>query len=632
MSEHEYPGVRAQVAQRVLCRWWRSCWRCGASTGGEAWVCAWASISAWWRHDRADDVGVSVGSGRDSGAVVPSVSGAGGGGGSRDGHGPGVVSADAGSQGWPLRGDRGRRRVRVRRVFLGTAVALPVVLVGSATLIYLHLNGNIQTSPLYSGLRDGNGTVNGGVSIDAVASGAGTETLDMYGHSPLNILAIGSDARNNARDCHLGGDCGPGAHADVEMLVHLSADRTNATVLSIPRDTMTNLPGCKDPKTDAVSSAHFGQINSSLAYGPGCTVAAVDKLTGITIDHFVMVDFAGVVTMSDAVGGVPVCLTMNVYDTYSKLKLSAGTHTLKGAGALAFLRSRHAFGDGSDLGRAFAQHQFLSSLIRTLKATGTLTDPLRLYDLADAATKALTVDPHLGSIPALLGLAKDLNKVPTKRITFLTMPNGPDPRNSARVIPAVGAKALFLAIAEDHSLTAPSASRHSSTSTTTSPNHAIGGPAPSAIRLHVANGSERTGRVSAVVNVLIAGGFTRASTTTSASTTATTTLRYGPGQRSAAQEVASALRLPASALVQGQASVMTLTIGQDWPSGSTYAGGTTGAGVLSATQAQAANALTANKSGTCTTVSAYATVVLNGSSMTPTRAYALSPNVPDSAP
>lgn len=147
---------------------------------------------------------------------------------------------------------------------------------------------------------------------------------------------MGSDGRTSKADCKLGGGCSQtgvqtgNGNADVQMVVHISADRTNATVMSIPRDTMVDVPACKDSESGQSTSGYYGQINSALRYGPACQVATIHQLTGIPIDHFVKLDFSGVVKMSDAVGGVSVCVDHNVYDTYSHLKLSRGTHTLKG--------------------------------------------------------------------------------------------------------------------------------------------------------------------------------------------------------------------------------------------------------------------------------------------------------------
>jgi LCP family protein required for cell wall assembly len=225
--------------------------------------------------------------------------------------------------------------------------------------------------------------------------------------------------------------------------------------MSIPRDTMADLPGCRDEATKKSIGPRYGQINATLEYGPGCTVAAVSQLTGITIDHFVMADFTGVITMSDAVGGASVCVSGDVFDPDSHLKLSAGRHTVRGEAALQFVRTRHALGDGSDLGRTQSQHLFLSAVIRKLKSAGTLVNPVKVYAVATAATKALTVDPGLASVTKLAGLATTLQQVPTERITFLTMPNLPDPRDSNRVVAAPQAQRLFSAIIEDKALSAP---------------------------------------------------------------------------------------------------------------------------------------------------------------------------------
>jgi LCP family protein required for cell wall assembly len=336
---------------------------------------------------------------------------------------------------------------------------------GGGVVIYRQLNGNITKTDLYTG-----------------ASGnAGTEPEDPFGRTPLNVLVIGSDTRDSAADCKLGGACQDdrqGRNADVEMLVHLAADRSNMTVMSVPRDTVTALPACRDSAAGTQVAARTGQINGTLAYGAGCTVAAVHKLTGVPIDHVAVIDFSGVVTMSDAVGGVPVCVSDDVYDTYSHLRLSKGKHTLKGTAALEFVRSRHGFGDGSDLGRTYAQHAFLASAIRTVKSTGVLLNPAALYELGQAATRALTVDKGIGSVSKLVSLASELNKVPSGRVTFTTMQTTPDPADVDRVIVAPAAKRLFKKIIDDTSLSTAKTATPSSTSTQSSTST----PSPSATK------------------------------------------------------------------------------------------------------------------------------------------------------
>ena len=219
--------------------------------------------------------------------------------------------------------------------------------VGVGAYVVSHLDGNIKHTALLPS----------GVTQQA-------EIPDKFGNTAMNVLLIGTDARVSAADCKLGGDCDSGGdgNSDVLMVIHLAADRTNSTIMSIPRDTETDIPGC------GTNSSYYGMINSTLAYGASCTVAAVHQLTGLTIDHYVEVDFSGVVTMSDALGGVPVCVSNKMYDADSGLRLNAGTTTIEGQQALEFVRTRHGFYDGSDLGREKAQHIFLSNMIRTLRS------------------------------------------------------------------------------------------------------------------------------------------------------------------------------------------------------------------------------------------------------------------------
>ncbi|WP_329129351.1 LCP family protein [Streptomyces sp. NBC_01476] len=331
-------------------------------------------------------------------------------------------------------GPRSMRQRVARWVTVGLSVAV-LLTAGAGAFVYFRLNGNIRDMPLFGG----------------IGGDAGRERPDAFGRTPLNVLVIGSDTRSDQEDCRLGGDCGPGQNADVEMVLHISADRSHATVLSIPRDTVMQLPACRT-QNGGVSASRRGPVNSTLQYGPGCTVAAVHRLTALPIDHFMLADFAGVVRMSDAVGGVSVCVDRNVYDPYSHLKLARGRHSLKGEAALEFLRSRHSFGDGSDLGRTDAQHLFLGALAHRMRDGGSLSDPAGMLTMADAATKALTVDTGLAAIRKLVGLADDVRKVPSARFTFTTMPSAPDPDNPDRLVPAAAAKGLFATIGADRPL------------------------------------------------------------------------------------------------------------------------------------------------------------------------------------
>ncbi|GHE05197.1 LCP family protein [Streptomyces alanosinicus] len=516
------------------------------------------------------------------------------------------------------RAHRGRQPGRARKVLKILGISLSVIIVvtaGAGWWFYEHLNGNIHSVSL-----DGKG---------------GTEKADAFGRTPINILVMGSDGRTSAADCKLGGGCSrtgvqTGSNADVQMVVHISADRSNATVMSIPRDTMTKVPACQDSDSGQSTAGYYGQINSALQYGPACQVATVHQLTGIPIDHFVKLDFSGVVQMSDAIGGVSVCVSDDVYDTYSHLKLSKGNHTLKGDAALEFVRSRHGFGDGSDLGRTTTQHIFLSSMIRKFKSAGTLTDPAAVYGLADAATKALTVDDGLGTVKKLISLASDVNKVPTKRMTFTTMQTAADPGDKDRVVVGPGAKSLFATIANDQPLTDGSGKKSAAASVTAK---ATAPAVPAAqIAVTVENGTAVTGRASEIASALTDQGFSSATTTANAPSPATaTTLTYGADQKGQAQTVAKALGLSSTHLKQGTGTGLTLVIGGDWPSGTSFPGGNS-APAPADTHAAVSNAhaSTADQAKTCAKVSPYKTVTVNGVSMTPTQAYAAARGKPDS--
>jgi LCP family protein required for cell wall assembly len=424
--------------------------------------------------------------------------------------------ARGGGPGGP--GGKSRRRKIIKWTAIGISTTLVLILAAGAYVI-LHLTGNIKHTAL----------LENGVTQSP-------EATDKYGRSPLNVLVIGSDTRDTAADCHIGGDCangGAGANADVEMVVHLAADRSNATVMSIPRDTVVPLPHCTDPTTKVSGGGFSATINTSLQWGPACTVTAVHNLTGLTIDHFVMVDFSGVESLSNALGGVQVCVSAKMYDPYSKLRLNKGENMVEGASALAFVRSRHGFYDGSDLGREKAQHYFLSAMIREVRSNMNLSDLGTLYKVANAATRALTVDDGLSGITGLEGLATTMNRVPTDRISFVTMPWTIDPGNSAHVIasqPSAGQ--MFQNIQSDVSYStaakgAASSSASPSVAKSSAPARTVVTPTVSvnkaAVHVQVLNGTGVQGRAADIRTALASNGFSSGLISTGTADSAATT-------------------------------------------------------------------------------------------------------------
>jgi LCP family protein required for cell wall assembly len=254
---------------------------------------------------------------------------------------------------------------------------------------------------------------------------------------PINMLLIGSDARAGTNSKIFGSETS--VLADVEILIHISADRKNAVALSFPRDLMVPWPAC--PSTSGGSGylpQSLGQINATIANGgPGCTLLTIEQLTGVKIPYLATINFGGVIEMSNAIGGVDVCVARPIHDKYTFLNLAAGNHNLKGMEALQFLRTRHGVGDGSDLSRISNQQVFLTSLLRKIKSEGVLNNPIQLYSLANAAARNMQLSTSLTDINTMIGIASALKSVDLEKMTFLQVPahGGLPAPYSGRVMP-----------------------------------------------------------------------------------------------------------------------------------------------------------------------------------------------------
>ena len=264
-----------------------------------------------------------------------------------------------------------------------------------------------------------------------------------------NILIVGSDTRIGQFDSD---EKVEGARNDVTILVHISQDHQQLTAVSFPRDLEVPIPACTNPETGTTYPASDGELlNESLGHGGlSCVVDTVENLTGLTIPYAGLITFDGVVSMSNAVGGVDVCVAKPIDDTYTGLQLSAGQHTLAGQDALAFLRSRHGVGDSSDLARISSQQVFLSALLRKVTADGTLSNPVTLYKLAGAALGNMTLSDGLAQTRTLVGLASTLRGMSTANMLFVQYPVVDDPQDSAHVLVSTDpAHALNVALQED---------------------------------------------------------------------------------------------------------------------------------------------------------------------------------------
>ncbi|SCK49331.1 transcriptional attenuator, LytR family [Streptomyces sp. WMMB 714] len=436
---------------------------------------------------------------------------------------------------------------RKQKVLRWSAGSLGLILVAGGTagyFLYSHFNGNINK-------------VDVGQDNAAVTDG------------PVNILVLGTDSRKGKGNGGYG-DAASVGHADTTFLFHVSEDRTNATALSIPRDMITDIPDCptkqKDGSTKTVPGQRQVRFNTSLGQSgrdPGCTWRTVEKMTGVKINHFMMADFNAVKELSTAVGGVEVCAAKDINDPKSHLNLKAGRHVVKGEQALAFVRTRKSVGFGSDLSRIELQQQFLSSMIRKMKSGGTLTNPSKLFALANAATKALTVDTGIGSVGKLTDLAKDLQRVEPKNITFATVPVVDNPDDAATVIlDEAKANPLFKMVQADKSLT-----KTGKGSKGKEPSKAKKVPA-SQVRVDVRNGGGPVGAAQETVdwmqNQKGVGLSTNAGN--APSQLSKTRLEFAPDQAGQAATVADMMGLPKSALKESSSvgKAMQLTLGKDF--------------------------------------------------------------------
>ncbi|MEU3500090.1 LCP family protein [Streptomyces hundungensis] len=307
-----------------------------------------------------------------------------------------------------------RRRHWLRWTALGVSVVV-LAAAGTGWWFYRKLDGNIHTD------------TSAASELDKYERDRPVSVV----HDAENLLLIGSDSRAGSNSSY-GRDDGGSQRSDTTILLHLAADRLSATAVSLPRDLMADLPACGRPD-GTTSRAQFAQFNSAFEIGgAACTIRTVEKMTGVRIDHHMVVDFSGFKDMVDAVDGVEVCLKEPVEDRQAHLKLPAGRQTLHGEQALGFVRSRHGFGDGSDTQRMDRQQQFLGSLVKKVQSNGVLLNPTRLYPVLDAATKSLTTDPGLNTLKDLYDLVSSMRDIPTQNIRFLTVPRQPYVYNGDR--------------------------------------------------------------------------------------------------------------------------------------------------------------------------------------------------------
>ncbi|GAA2116202.1 LCP family protein [Kocuria atrinae] len=486
-------------------------------------------------------------------------------------------------------------RPSARKIAVILTVFGLIAVLGIGGVAALRLSSNLDSSPL--NLSDGSSSV---------------------GEGPLDILVMGSDTRTGSGNSEYGDEDDASGRTDVMMLVHVTENRDAVTVVSFPRDLVVDIPKCTDPESGEVFPAHRDMINSAVENGgPGCTVATVNEMAGVDIDHFMLADFNAVKELSSTVGGVQVCVNRPVDDPKSGLKLPAGISSVEGDQALAFLRSRAAFGDGGDESRIRSQQSFLASLTRKIQSDGTLNNLPQLYKIAEVMTQNLHVDEGLTSLPTLVGIAGTFAGIDLGRIAFVTVPNVQNPEDPNRlVLDEEPAERLFDTLQQDRAVTdaAPSSTGSAPASEegqeteaaqdddaaaapteaaatadaapvetsapaapSTAPESAATEDAsqewapqvqPSLVPITVANRSGEPDRGEEIRDLLAESGYTQAETARTGTALAGTQIFYNPTWATAADDLAALLGVPDSQLVADyELEGLRVSIGQDFTSG-----------------------------------------------------------------
>ncbi|MFF7632043.1 LCP family protein [Kitasatospora sp. NPDC008050] len=460
-----------------------------------------------------------------------------------------------------LRPESGPARTRHRRlvrIAAATAAGLVLLTAGAGVWLYQHLTGNLSTFD----------------SAGVAASRPPAGPSDASGSAPVNVLLLGSDSRAHGNDELAGGDVGTG-NSDTAILLHVYADHRHAVGVSIPRDSLVDIPPCLLPNGRWTAPQHNQMFNSAFSVGsapngnPACSQNTVETLTGLRIDHTVVVDFKGFAAMTSAVGGVPVCVPNDV-DGFG-IRLKKGRQTVSGQQALAFVRARHGIGDGSDIGRMRRQQAFLSALIQKIQAQG--FDLTTLLPLADAATKALTVDQGLGTALKLASFVQSLHGVTLADITFVTAPWRYAGDRVALLHP--DADTLWTLLRQDRTLDGRSTGQVAApTSTGASPTQ----PADLTVPITVQNGTHTPGLTLKAVRDLQAKGYQQVTEEDGGIDHAVTGIGYGPGHQADAERLAR-LFPGADVRADSESTTVTITLGTDYATAVTTPGpsGTPGA-------------------------------------------------------
>lgn len=335
---------------------------------------------------------------------------------------------------------------RAGRIFLVSLLAVLLFVLSAAGFLYNDLKNRVADSNL-------------AVEQFIEHDDGPREPVDDYSGRALNILILGSDTRAGDENSRYGDAEDTSMRSDVTIIAHISADRSRVQLVSIPRDTWVEIPSCK-LKNGESTYPQEGQFNWAMSVGSAddednldagiaCVWKTAEELTGLTIDEYVMFDFAGFERMIDALGGVEMCFEEDLYDPPAELDIPAGCHNLNGHDALAYARARKYVGNGSDISRIGRQQELMGRIFHTAQSKNMLTDFPKLYSFLSESLKSINTSSSLSKINTSMGLAYSLANLPSDGLQFVTMPLAEAPWDSNRVIPILQADELWEAMKND---------------------------------------------------------------------------------------------------------------------------------------------------------------------------------------
>ncbi len=373
----------------------------------------------------------------------------------------------------------------------------------------------------------------------------------------MNLLVIGSDVRSGEN-----ADYGEaeGERPDTMLIAGINVDEGAVTLVNLPRDLVVDLPGCEAVEGYEGMAPQQGMINSAMTFGGvGCQWKVVEQVTGVHLDHFLMMDFTGFKDMVDALGGVQMCIPEPVEDPKAQLELDAGLQTLDGEDSLGFVRSRYAQGDGSDLSRIDRQQEFMGAMLREVLSSEVMTNPITITDFLGAVTDSITTDDDL-TVDIMTDIVISMREVDLDRVGFVTVPNGAHPDDENRIMMSEPrASELFDAINAGADVFGGEDGDGSEEETED------GAADPSEISVEIVNNTGVDGLALEIQAVLVREGYVVTGTgNPELRVPEATTVYHGPGAEAAAELLAGSLENAVTEEAEGLEQTLELVAGTDW--------------------------------------------------------------------